>query len=365
MPETAVYIQGVETGVPPRSYSQDYAGRAMAELVGDTPAKRNFIERIYRHSAIDKRHSVVDDFALPPGERRLYPPSADYNPQPSTGARNRFYAQASRALTAQVAGKLLEGLPPDERQITHLISVTCTGFTAPGNDFHLVADLGLSPQVHRFNLGFMGCAAALPALKLARDICRSDPAAQVLVVNCELCSLHLKLAFAPGLQVANALFADGAAAALVSSRRPPPGRRTLRADRFAAEIIPQSAAEITWTIGDMGFEMHLSPRIPQLIQAHIGPAVRRILPDRKPGDPLLWALHPGGRAILDKFAEATGLERSALAHSYQVLRQWGNMSSATIMFVLQRYLQGQQTGPVFTAAFGPGLTLEAALLELA
>jgi len=280
--------------------------------------------------------------------------------------RNELFIREADALSLRAAEKLLSGLPRlDRSRISHLITVSCTGFSAPGFDFHLQKSLGLSPGLHRFHLGFMGCYAALPALKLATDICRSRPEAHVLVVVLELCSLHLQLKPEREVMVANSLFADGAGAALVSARRGAEEGGVFRLERFAARAIPDSEQDMAWRLGSVAFDMRLSAYVPRLIQRNIGAILEDLLAEAGLGrrEVALWAIHPGGRAILDRAAASLGLGPQDLWASYQVLREYGNMSSATLLFVLELLLGAREGGRTFAAAFGPGLTVESALLQ--
>jgi predicted naringenin-chalcone synthase len=206
----------------------------------------------------------------------------------------------------------------------------------------------------------MGCFAAFPALKLAQSLVASDPGAQVLIVDVEACTLHFQKDFQPDVVVANALFADGAAAVLVGGEPGP-----YRLHDFRSHIIPGSEGDMAWIIGETGFDMKLSSYVPRLIEGNIGAVLERLFAasgwDR---DELkLWAVHPGGRAILDKTAQVLGLTAGELEVSYDVLRRFGNMSSVTIFFVLREILDRGRKGKLFACAFGPGLTVESAFLE--
>jgi len=366
-PEPAPRILGIETAVPETFYTQEFALKFLKALpfYGEEASQR-FLERIYQGSAIDKRHTVIDDYGKQPAEFRFYPPSSDLRPEPSPERRNDLFIREAERLSLRASRDLLEGLPRfDRRRISHVVTVSCTGFSAPGFDFSLVRDLGLSNGVHRFHLGFMGCYAALPALKLATSICRSEPEARVLVVTVELCSLHFQQRLEKDIMVATSLFSDGVAAALVSSRAEEGNDHGLSLEAFASRIIPGSEREMAWKLGDRAFDMRLSVYVPRLIRDNIGPALESLCREMgvERGAVSFWAIHPGGRAILDRVAETLGLGPEELSESYGVLREYGNMSSSTILFVLKRMLEGPGTGNVFAAAFGPGLTLESALLR--
>jgi predicted naringenin-chalcone synthase len=333
----------------------------MLKIVADTDRKRSFIRRVYEGSAIETRYSVIPDYGRPSEQRTLFPQNDTLEPVPTTARRNDVFCIEANHLAQTAVRRLFAQLPDfDPKRITHLITVSCTGFSAPGFDFHLVKEFGLAPGIHRFHIGFMGCFAAFPALKLAQSLVVSTPGAQVLIVDVEACTLHFQKEFEPEIVVANALFADGAAALLVSADEGP-----LALHDFRSHIIPGSEDDMAWIIGETGFDMKLSSYVPRLIEGNIGPVLDRLFAASGWGrDELkLWAVHPGGRAILDKTAQVLGLSDGELDVSYDVLRRFGNMSSATIFFVLKEILDRGRKGKLFACAFGPGLTVESGFLE--
>ena len=362
-----VLLHGIETVVPEHSYTQEFALRFMKSLLANTDQKlQGFLDRVYRNSAIEKRHTVIDDYGKDPSAHSFYPQNPQLLPEPPLQQRNDLFIQEANRLSSKAVGKLLTGLTGfDRKRISHLITISCTGFSAPGFDFHLVKKLGLSAGIHRFHLGFMGCYAALPALKLARDICRSSPQARVLVVAVELCSLHFQQKLDKDIIVANSLFADGVAAALISASPQDSKSSPLTLEGFATRTIDMSEQAMAWKIGQHAFDMRLSVYVPRLIQKNIGPAMQVLFGEMgiHKSEIDLWAIHPGGRAILDKTARTLELAPEALADSYAILKQFGNMSSATILFVLKRILDRPPGGKVFATAFGPGLTIETAYLQ--
>jgi len=361
-----VSIQQIATVVPEKFYTQEFGLQFLLKLLGTTERRRTFLTKIYQGSAIAKRHSVITDYDRDPADYDFYPKNAALLPEPDTQARNELYIREANRLSLAAVRALLAKLPGlDRGALTHLITVSCTGFSAPGFDFHLVKELQLAPGVHRFHLGFMGCYAAFPALKLAKDICSAHPQAKVLVVNLELCSLHFQQKFDPDIVIANALFADGASAVLVSADpTDAPGPRILLHD-FFSRCLPQSEGDMAWAIGQHGFDMKLSAYVPKLVDENILPIMEGLFAQAgvARNDIRLWAVHPGGRAILDKLEKTLGLTPADLTISYDILREYGNMSSATIMFVLQRFLEAEGSGKMFAVGFGPGLTIETALLE--
>jgi predicted naringenin-chalcone synthase len=271
---------------------------------------------------------------------------------PTTGARMALYRETARALALQAIAAL--DITADRDAISHLVVASCTGFTAPGLDFDIMRDAGLAPSVERTLVGFMGCFAAVNALKLARHIVRSEPRAKVLVVNLELSSLHLQEQWELEKMLSFLLFGDGCGACLVSAEQ-----IGLSLDRFHADVIPRTADLITWHIGDQGFEMHLSGQVPGRIRRWLKEHGAGLLGNRTVQDIALWAVHAGGRSILDAVQHGLALPPDVLSHSRDVLHDFGNMSSATLVFVLERILQSSlATGDGMAMAFGPGLTVE-------
>lgn len=357
-------IRHIACRVPGLAVSQQDALAFMLRHLKLTDAEQAFLTRIYQASAIERRHTVIEDFA--PGRTTFdFFTGPGGGPEPGTAQRNALFSRHAGTLATEVVRDLLRDSGEDPAAITHLVTASCTGFAAPGFDCQVISELGISPSVQRFHIGFMGCFAAFPALRLADHICRSEPAARVLVVCLELCTLHFTASHDPGILVANSLFADGAAAALVSAAPGGSARPLYALRKFSSRILPSSADDMTWIVGDHGFEMRLSAAVPRLIETHLNSLLEGQCRAAgiQPSDVRHWALHPGGRAILDKAAAALGVTPDRLAASYSVLRNYGNMSSATVLFVLRELAATAGPGPVFSTAFGPGLTAESALLE--
>ena len=299
----------------------------------------------------------------------LYKPGPDGIPaSPGTGDRNALFGVAARELAVKLARKTIEGAAGfAAADITHVIFVSCTGFVNPGPDYHIIRELGLSENVQRYTLGFMGCYAAFPGLRMAAQFCDADPKAVVLVMCLELCTLHLQISDQPDSILANSLFADGAAAAIVSARKPLPGHPAFEVRDFSTSLVTSGEQDMAWTIGNNGFNMVLSSYVPDII----GSNIRQMLGEglQRKGmtldDIQEWAVHPGGRAILDRVQDSLGLDADALNASREVLRDYGNMSSATVLFVLKELLESAETETALTCAmaFGPGLTVETAVFE--
>ena len=355
---TTAFINRIATAVPPNDVHQAFINFATGMIPEGTP--RNLFRRMARLSAIEHRYSFVNPISTQDGvwkdSEDLYIPGSF----PPTARRMKFFERFAPQLARSALDNL--ALTQAERDsVTHVIVTSCTGLYAPGLDFEVVNHLGLNPSVERTMIGFMGCYAAINALKAAHHIVRSEPQARVIVLNLELCSLHFQETDQLEQVLSFLVFADGSAASLVSAQ--PAG---LAIDSFLALSIPSTAHLITWRIGELGFDMHLSGQVP----GEIGSALKQLGHQVTRGaDPLsidLWAVHPGGRSILDAVEKGLALPNDALAFSRSVLARYGNMSSATVMFVMKEILANAQSGQQGCAmSFGPGLTAETMLFHAA
>jgi predicted naringenin-chalcone synthase len=356
----------IATVSPPYRVSQERAAGELKTRMGGRPAVERMIDAAVSRSGIAHRAVVVPD-AEPGVTERFYPPTPDL-PPPDTKQRMALYKEWSTRLTVQAAGEVLRATATHPSDITRLITVSCTGFAAPNFDYDIVASLNLSPRVKRTHIGFMGCAAALIACTSVFEALQSAPGsdATVLVVAVELCSLHMQTASTRDNILANMIFADGCAAALFASRAARPAKARLVHTRSI--LFPDSRQFMGWEIGNHGFEMMLSSDLPAVIQSAAIPAVRALLAelDLRPGDIRAWALHPGGRAIIDALQSGLDLSDEQVAPSRAVLEQHGNMSSASILFVLQELFARGPLQPqewLCAVAFGPGLSMELALFR--
>lgn len=356
---TTAYINGIGTAVPPHDFNQRFI--AIADRLLERPQERKLFHRMAGMAGIDHRYSFLrpamenEDSADLDGFYRL----GDF---PGTGARMaRFEAEGVTLCEAAVAEL---ALTEDVRDVTHLLMVSCTGFVAPGIDQMLIGRLGLDPSIERTAVGFMGCSAAVNGLRLAHHIVRSEPEARVLMINLELCSLHLQQDNDLERLLCGLLFGDGCAASMISG-----SARGIAIRDFRAVTVPDSEDLITWRIGDQGFEMHLSGEVPHRLSLALEAEKLRnaddgILRGKTVESYPLWAVHPGGRTILDAVERGLGLGSDALARSRSVLRDFGNMSSATLMFVLARMVAAGDTGTGVAMAFGPGLVAETFRFEI-
>lgn len=373
-----VRLLTIATRVPETAIAQDDVAELFAEQPGMTRLGSRLVRTAFSGAGVQTRHTVLAELGAEareagdgePVTAHFLDPVTRELESPATGARNALYTAEASHLFVDVARDALEDVAPAviAADVTHVITVSCTGFFAPGPDVRVAKDLGLRPDVTRLHLGFMGCNAAFPALRTAHAYCATDPDAVVLVVCVELCTLHLHVRNDPNTVMGNALFADGAAAAIVTARSPGPelpGTAFELVD-FETTLAPVGEEELAWSIGDEGFEMILGTYVPKIIDDHVTDALAPLL--RRAGldadDIPLWAVHPGGRSILDKVESRLGLTERQMAPSRGVLADAGNMSSATILFVLDRLRRSGATGTVAALAFGPGLSIESALLRL-
>ncbi|MDQ2804241.1 MAG: type III polyketide synthase [Pseudomonadota bacterium] len=362
---TVAHINRIGAAVPDHDIHASFIAFARTLLAEKT---RAVFDRMAERSGIAHRYS-----AFRPGDIAGGEVDADgfyrRGRFPGTAARMALYEQDALALALRAVETLV--LTVERERITHLVVASCTGFTAPGLDLQLASRLGLRPDVERTLIGFMGCSAAVPALRLAHHAVRSDPAARVLVVNLELCTLHLQETSDLETVLSFLLFGDGCAAALVTAE--PAG---IALGDFCAAVIPDTADLITWQIGEQGFRMHLSGKVPgriaQALRAELArPDADGILRGQGTQAVDLWAVHAGGRTVLDAVETGLALQPSALRQSRAVLQDCGNMSSATLMFVLQRMLRERESGDIasgargLAVAFGPGMVAETFRFALA
>jgi len=378
-------IQALATAVPPTVLEQDSVRDVFASQRGLSRLAQRLVPAAFNESGIRTRRTVIEELRLDRNsdDPVFFDGSTCTLLTPGTKVRNDLYIDEATRLVLQAAKDALDACDISPADVTHIVTVSCTGFYAPGPDFMLVRDLGVSPSAQRFHLGFMGCYASMPALKLAKTFCDADPDAIVLVVSVELCTLHVRSSSDPDQIVASSLFADGAGAAVVSARDVAHGP-ALQLDAFETMITPVGERDMAWTIGDEGFEMILSTYVPHIIDEHITSALEPLFahepgvheePERSIRN---WAIHPGGRSILDKVESRMRLQPAQLRASREVLRDYGNMSSATILFVLRSIVDeavgraGSEEGRaeagaperVCAMAFGPGLTVETALMTV-
>ena len=355
---TTAYLNRIGTAVPPNDVHAAFIAFAAQSLGSER--HRPLIHRMAARAQIEHRWSFLSPNPdAEDGEKIDADGFYRRGDFPSTARRMKAY-EVSAPKLAVAAVEALD-LGDEAREITHVVVASCTGLSAPGLDLLLVERFGLNPSVERTVIGFMGCYAAMNALKVGRHIVRSEPQSKVLILCLELCTLHMQES--PDLEqlLSFMVFADGCAAALVSAE--PKG---LALDSFHALLAPHAAEQITWNIRDQGFDMVLSGQVPASVGEALTHGAPAILGDIAIEEIDLWAVHPGGRSVLDAVEGALRLPTDALAVSREVLRRYGNMSSATILFVLAAMLEKGEAGRRGCAmAFGPGLTAETMLFTMA
>jgi predicted naringenin-chalcone synthase len=355
---TVAYLNRIATAVPAHDVHEVFC-RFARSLFCDDRRKALLFKRMASRSGIEHRYSCLGPSDHPEGGRNDTTPFYARGSFPDTAARMRRFEQDAPELAQAAVERLNLGAERD--RVTHLLITCCTGFSAPGLDLEIIERCGLRSSVERTMIGFMGCYAAINALKLARHIVRSETSARVLVLNLELCTLHLKETADIEQVLSFLLFGDGCAAAIVSAD---PAGTAL--DSFRAVLVPDTRDLITWSIRDSGFDMVLSGEVPGAIHAALHGHRAEILDGAPAGAIDLWAVHPGGRTVLDAVERAFVLAPAKLAASRDTLRRYGNMSSATVMFVLERLLRTGARGRTGCAmSFGPGLIAETMLFRTA
>lgn len=362
-------LHGFGLAVPETRIDQDQALTIARSLARPSDEQDTWLPGMYQGTRILTRNlalpaalvaDILDSTALSGSVYLPKPDPADRGP--TTGQRLEHYRDLAPPLAREAARQALHQADCPPQAITHLITVSCTGFLAPGLDRDLIVTLGLPATVERTHVGYMGCHGALNGLRVARAFAESDPTARVLVCATELCSLHYHYSWNPQKMVANALFADGAAAVVASADAQRPGWH-LRAN--GACLVPDSADAMTWTVGDHGFEMTLARNVPGLIGRHLRPFLEQWLAQHGLSVAAIpsWAIHPGGPKILSAVQETLELHDEQMAASYAVLGKHGNMSSPTLLFILDELAHTRASGPCVALGFGPGLAVEAALFD--
>ena len=360
-------IISIATEVPQYKHTQQHLLEFMEGAYNAGEKEKKILSYLYRHSGIDTRYSVIPDFTLPVTEWEFFPHSKDLEPFPDLEHRMRWFKTHALPLSLRSAEKCIENVIKKD-EITHLITVSCTGMSAPGLELQLMEEMNLRADISRTAINFMGCYAAVHGLKMANDIVTANPAANVLVVCTELCSLHFQKTFTEDSITAPLLFADGSAAALVCCDNDPhPG---IRLDSFYSEVLKDAKDSMSWNLSSSGFLMTLASDVPEIFRADILPLKERAISKAGYDQDAIkyFCIHPGGKRILQAIAKGLSLTDEDLAASYKILREYGNMSSATILFVLKEMwnqLMEDKGAPVFAAAFGPGLTMESIIMTVA
>ena len=362
------YVRAIGVANPPHRFEQEEIADFMIRAMQLTDQDSRKLKAIFHASGIDYRYSVIEDY----GRRdnyNFYPNTPDFEPFPSTSERLQLFRQHALGLSVAAVQNMLTKIPDfDLKSITHLINVSCTGLYAPGLDIEMVRHLDLLPSVQRTGINFMGCYAAFNALKVADAFCAQDREAKVLIVCTELCSLHFQKTATNDNLIANALFADGSAAVLVQGNAP--SGISLVPKAFRSALIADAEEDMAWAIGNLGFEMKLSSYVPALIKSGISSLASAALENtgKNIRDIRFFAIHPGGRKILESVEQELNILPEMNEPAYHVLRNFGNMSSPTVLFVLDRILKklsaADKDDLILSFAFGPGLTLESMVFHI-
>ncbi|WP_428390052.1 type III polyketide synthase [Mucisphaera sp.] len=386
-PRTAC-LAGMGIAHPPYRLTQPAALNMALPRVAESQKQRDWTTRRYQHTGIGQRYSIFKTEADLPDDSQqpaelltdFYPPTTDPRASPSTAERLQRYAIEAPTLVGRAASLALADADLQPEQIDHLVVVSCTGMSSPGVDLALIERLGLRSDISRTLIGFMGCHGAIDGLHAARSIALAHPSDHVLLVCVEICTLHFQHGFRPSQIIANSLFGDAAAALVLtcpqahSTHQPHESLHSSLASGTVGLVdtatctLPNTSDAMTWTVTDHGFQMTLDPGVPEAIRSHLKPWLDTWLQSHGIHREQIahWLLHPGGPRILDTLQQDLALSDDQLKPSRTVLHQIGNVSSGTVLFVLQeaRRTPSIVPGPAVMLAFGPGLTMEAALLEL-
>lgn len=356
-------IVSIGTAVPEYRHEQEKIFEFLSRVYAINETEKRKLKFLYKYSGIKNRYSVLNDYSLPASEWSFFIPTENLEPFPSIEKRMKSFREHAAPLSLKAINNCLNDF--QDQHITHLITVSCTGMSAPGLDLELMELLNLPATTWRTSVNFMGCYAAIHALKLADVICRSDRQANVLIVCVELCSLHFQKKYDADNISSGILFGDGAAAVLVSGNIEADG---MNIEHFYSSVSLKNKQEMVWEMSSTGFLLTLSGYIPELIEEDFGGFVDNALngTDLKKEDITHWCIHPGGKKILEAVHNSLQFTNGQLQNCYDVLNDYGNMSSPTVLFVLKRIQQAldkKQRNNIFGAAFGPGLTLESFILS--
>lgn len=359
-------IQSIGTAVPSYRCGQvELANFMTRHLKLDKRQSRN-LHILFATSGIKNRYSVVPDYVSAIEDYEFFPKNVDLEPFPSTAERMEYYRKEALGLSISAVEDCFSNIDVGLKDVTHLITVSCTGLYAPGLDIDLVEQLRLRTDVERTSINFMGCYAAFNALKAANHIASNDQKAQVLIVAVELCSLHFQKSNDEDALLSNALFSDGAAAVMICSE--PVNSVRLNMENFYSDLALEGKNEMGWFIRDVGFEMKLTAEVPEVIKNGIGDLTKRLLSKVSNHNIKHYAIHPGGRKILEVIEAELQISQEKNTASRHVLAEHGNMSSPTVLFVLKELLlkinHEHHGEDVLSFAFGPGLTLESMLLKV-
>lgn len=355
-------INSIGVAVPKNCHSQQDILAFMQEIYQLDPIEKRKLSFLYSQSGIAQRYSVIPDFGLP-ADQWTFVPSDHTKPFPDIDQRMSIYQSQALPICLEAIEHCLNN-QCNKSEITHLITVSCTGMSAPGLDLEILEAMQLSPNIFRSSINFMGCYAAIHGLKIAKLICDSNPEAQVLLVCLELCTIHLQQEYSLDNASSSLLFADGCAAVLINNQI---NANSLTIKGFYSQVANEGKSDMAWNISKKGFLMKLSSYIPQMIESDIKALLEAALLKNGLDHKAVshWCIHPGGKKIVDLIQKELGLTSTDTADCRKILEQYGNMSAPTILFVLKSMMEKKikENALVFGVAFGPGLTMETFLLE--
>jgi predicted naringenin-chalcone synthase len=356
-------IISIGTAVPEFKHQQDDILGFMQRVFALGEADRRKLKFLYRQGGIDTRYSTIPDFSLTTNEWQFFSPTENLEPFPGLEKRMKWYQQYAASLSLKAIHSCIDNF--SSQKITHLITVSCTGMSAPGLDLELLELLQLPATTFRTSVNFMGCYAAIHALKIADAFCKADNQANVLIVCTELCTLHFQKEHTVDNMTSSMLFSDGAAAVLVSGNNEQEG---LMIDHFYSTVATKGRQDMVWELSSKGFLMTLSGYVADLIEENFDELVTNALTaaDLDKEKITHWCIHPGGKKILEAVHKSLGFTNGQLQYCYDILKNYGNMSSPTVLFVLQNImnnLDNKKQNEIFGAAFGPGLTMETFILS--
>lgn len=360
----STFINSIGTALPKFSTEQGVIADFMVKHLKLNPREERELRVLYRASGIQNRFSVLEDFGKNLNGQSFFKEDVQF---PTAKPRMDVYQKNALKLAREASENAIQEAGIDKSSISHLITISCTGMYAPGLDIELIEELGLETNTKRTSINFMGCYASFNGLKMADQILRADPNSSVLMVCVELCSIHLQEKKDEQNLLANAIFGDGAAAMVLNSK---PNQKSLSVENFYSDLALSGKQEMGWYIGDYGFEMKLSPKVPDVIKEGIEELTDNLLNniDLELSDVDYFAIHPGGKKILDVIEEKLNITKEQNAFARQVLRSFGNMSSPTVLFVIKSIMDQVSADDhgkhLLSFAFGPGLTLESAVLQV-
>ncbi len=360
-------IVSISTALPSFRHKQKDILGFMQNAYAMNEAGKRKLQFLYRQSAIESRYSVLPDYSVSPQGWQFYPPSENLEPFPDLELRMKWYDKMAPVLSVNSIEKCINQKIKKD-QITHLITVSCTGMSAPGLDLQIMEMMNLPNNMVRSSVNFMGCYAAVHAMKLANAFCKNDKNAKVIVVCTELCTLHFQKEMSEDNITSGLLFGDGSSAILVLHDHNK--MEGLQMKNFYSEVDFNGKDSMSWQLSSSGFLMKLSGYVPLLMEQDFIRLFNNALQNAgmHKEDILYWCIHPGGKRVLSAIEKSVSITEDDLKYSYKVLNNYGNMSSPTILFVLKEIMEHLKNKKekkinIFGAAFGPGLTMETFILS--